>query len=288
MFHCIRILAIPLILCNVLMAGAAARESRWKGDRIACATCHEELMNQFRPTSHGKAMEFGAKDTTCGSCHAGDLTKHMETADPQWVKRGTNESCATCHSSQKNMMFWRGSQHQTAGLGCVTCHSVHKPAAGTKLLAKKTQSETCFGCHGQVRKAMLQRSTHLFRDERGVSRMECSSCHNPHGSQADKMIAANSTNDKCYSCHTDKRGPFLWEHAPAREDCMSCHSPHGSNNQQLLAKRVPQLCQECHIQGRHQTVAGRPNAMWNINRGCLNCHTQVHGTNHPSGPILMR
>jgi DmsE family decaheme c-type cytochrome len=170
----------------------------------------------------------------------------------------------------------------------MSCHSIHRTAANDKLLVKRTEAETCFGCHVNVRKAMLQRSTHLFRDERGANRMECYSCHNPHGTQTENLISANSVNEKCYECHQDKRGPFLWEHAPVRENCMSCHSAHGSNNPQLLAMRTPQLCQTCHLQGRHQTVAGRPNAMWNINRRCVNCHSQVHGTNHPSGPILMR
>lgn len=293
----LRFIVLLLLLSATLRAAPAERESRWKDDRLACASCHEEIVKAFRPTPHGKAMEFGsaAKDVTCASCHTGDLAKHMETADPTLVDnpakikpQAATENCLGCHESQKHMMFWRGSEHQSAGLGCTSCHSVHKPAADGKLLAKKTQYETCLSCHTNVRKAMLQRSTHLFRDERGASRMQCSSCHNPHGAQTEKLISANSINDKCYACHQEKRGPFLWEHAPVRENCLSCHTPHGSNNEQLLTLRRPQLCQTCHIQGRHQTVAGRPNAIMNINRNCQNCHTQVHGTNHPSGPILMR
>lgn len=258
-------------------------------------------------------MEFGSggHDLTCASCHKGDLAKHMEAADPSLIRNPRKEkpevgsqSCYSCHETEKRLMFWRGSQHETAGVGCLSCHSIHtqsganpriSPETGSrlvpgsaKLLVKKTVNETCFTCHGSIRKATLQRSTHLFRDERGTARVECSSCHNPHGAQTEKLISANSINDKCYQCHQEKRGPFLWEHAPVRENCMTCHSPHGSNNEDLLAMRRPQLCQSCHIQGRHQTVAGRPNAMWNINRSCQNCHMQVHGSNHPSGPILQR
>jgi DmsE family decaheme c-type cytochrome len=282
----------------LLIVGTAARaaDSRWTGDRIACGQCHEQVLADFRPTAHGKAMEFaGGRDVTCGSCHTGDLAKHMETSDPQHVRNprklapeAAAEQCMSCHATDGNLMMWRGSQHQTAGVNCLSCHSVHHPNADRKLLTKRTEAETCFGCHGNVRKSMLQRSTHLFRDERGVSRIQCYSCHNPHGSHTERLISANSINDKCYQCHQEKRGPFLWEHAPVRENCMNCHSPHGSNNDQLLSMRRPQLCQSCHLQGRHQTVAGRPNAMFNINRACQNCHTQPHGTNHPSGPILMR
>jgi DmsE family decaheme c-type cytochrome len=295
--NCLRFLVLVMLAGVAPVFASSDRQSKWKGDRLDCATCHEDLVKAFRPTPHGKVMEFGtgASDLTCGSCHRGDLPKHMENSDPALVSNpakekpvASSETCLSCHATQKHMMFWRGSQHQTGGIGCLTCHSVHKPNTERSMLVRKTQAETCFSCHGNVRKAMLQRSTHLFRDERGSSRLECASCHNPHGAPTEKLISANSVNDKCYSCHQEKRGPFLWEHAPVRENCTTCHSPHGSNNSQLLSLRMPQLCQSCHIQGRHQTVAGRPNAIWNINRNCLNCHSQIHGTNHPSGPILMR
>jgi DmsE family decaheme c-type cytochrome len=299
------------MLASMALSAAEKRESQWNGERLACATCHEDVVKSFRPTAHGKAMEFGSRghDLTCASCHRGDLAKHMEAADPSLIRNPRkekpevgSEACYSCHETEKRLMFWRGSQHESAGVGCLSCHSIHAQSnvnaspeiasrllpGRAKLLVKRTENETCFSCHGSIRKATLQRSTHLFRDERGTARVECSSCHNPHGTQTEKLISANSINEKCYQCHQEKRGPFLWEHAPVRENCMTCHSPHGSNNEELLAMRRPQLCQSCHIQGRHQTVAGRPNAMWNINRSCQNCHTQVHGSNHPSGPILQR
>ena len=64
--------------------------------------------------------------------------------------------------------------------------------------------------------------------------MSCSSCHNPHDGNRPKMIGADSVNELCYKCHTEKRGPFLFEHAAVREDCVSCHDPHGSNHKRLL------------------------------------------------------
>jgi predicted CXXCH cytochrome family protein len=48
-----------------------------------------------------------------------------------------------------------------------------------------------------------------------------------------------TVNDTCYQCHAEKRGPFLWEHAPVREDCTNCHSPHGSTQPSLLKARTP-------------------------------------------------
>jgi DmsE family decaheme c-type cytochrome len=258
--------------------------------------CHARLMNEFRLTGHGKAMEFGlgGREMDCGTCHPGDAARHIIKGDPRFISSQTKEKpeavnaeCMTCHTVDKHMMFWRGSAHDNAGVGCLSCHAMHSPVERGKLMAEKSEAETCFRCHANVRKAALQRSRHLFRDERGAYRMQCAACHDSHGTQTERLISANSINDKCYSCHQDKRGPMLWEHSPVRENCMNCHTPHGSNNDALLTMRRPQLCQSCHIQQRHQTNPGRPNALFNMNRSCQNCHAKVHGSNHPSGVTLI-
>ena len=82
--------------------------------------------------------------------------------------------------------------------------------------------------------------------------MECTTCHNPHGSQNVKMLReGNSITEACATCHAEKRGPFLWEHAAGRENCVTCHDPHGSNNERMLVAKLPMLCQRCHVSSRH-------------------------------------
>jgi DmsE family decaheme c-type cytochrome len=103
-----------------------------------------------------------------------------------------------------------------------------------------------------------------------------------------------SITESCATCHAEKRGPFLFEHAVGRENCVTCHDPHGSNNDRMLVAKVPMLCQRCHIHARHPatiydatTVKNRSNRI--AGRGCLNCHSMVHGSNHPSsGKYFMR
>ncbi len=78
--------------------------------------------------------------------------------------------------------------------------------------------------------------------------MDCTICHTPHGSTNVRMLkVGNTVNDTCASCHAEKRGPFLWEHAAGRENCASCHDPHGSNNDRMLVAKEPMLCQRCHV-----------------------------------------
>jgi len=300
--HCLKRQAtsygIVLILpfCILLLSPSAASQEKVSGAAEQCATCHADLVKKFATTRHGKADYHKAWRFTesCASCH-GETTAHAETADPAKIINpaklkgaAATESCLKCHANQSGQAFWQGSAHETSQVNCLSCHSVHKAQAPEKLLLKGTRTETCLACHTELRKAQFQRSTHLFRDEWRNARVSCTDCHSPHGSQAPKMVKGNSANETCYTCHTEKRGPFLWQHSPVQENCMSCHSPHGSNNPNLLAMRTTQLCQSCHMQGRHQTVAGRPNAAWVFNRSCLNCHPQIHGSNHPSGVNLQR
>jgi DmsE family decaheme c-type cytochrome len=261
-----------------------------------CKTCHEDVVKQFATTRHGKADRFQAWGFTqsCSSCH-GDVAEHAETGDPEKIlspaemgPAKASQACLSCHLNESHQAFWQGSAHETSNLTCLSCHSVHRAKSLEKLLVRRTPNEACLSCHIDLRKAQFQRSTHLFRDENRNALMGCTDCHNPHGSQTAKLIKGDSVNDTCYACHTEKRGPFLWQHSPSQENCLTCHTPHGSNNTNLLAMRAPQLCQSCHMQGRHQTVAAQPNAAWVFNRACLNCHSQIHGSNHPSGAILQR
>ena len=110
------------------------------------------------------------------------------------------------------------------------------------MLTKATQPEVCFTCHKTQRAQTHRISTHPL----DAGKMACSDCHNPHGSTGPKLLVKNSVNETCYTCHAEKRGPFLWEHQPVIDDCTNCHTPHGSTNAPLLKARPPWLCQECH------------------------------------------
>jgi hypothetical protein len=65
----------------------------------------------------------------------------------------------------------------------------------------------------------------------------------------------------------------------------------------MLKARGPFLCQQCHQASGHPSISFGPNNLpgragqqqaYVVAGNCLNCHTQVHGSNHPSGSKLMR
>jgi DmsE family decaheme c-type cytochrome len=186
--------------------------------------------------------------------------------------------------------MWEGSTHDARNLSCTSCHSAHDPAPGTPQLKASSEVEQCATCH-RVQTLKMKRVAHMPVSE---GKMACSSCHNPHGSTNVKLLrAGNWINESCVSCHTEKRGPFLFEHAAGRESCVSCHDPHGSSNDRMLVAKAPMLCQRCHIGTRHPStiydnlaVQSRSNRI--VGRACVNCHQQIHGSNHPSGQSLTR
>ena len=265
----------------------------------------------------------------CETCH-GNSEKHIENREKRIAaadienptelktpeeRRRANAACLQCHSGDRGHFNWTGGEHDRSDMSCMSCHNVHHTKFAQwalasrdraqidgpildsleikfpeKMLATFTVEETCLRCHTEQRKALFQRSTHLFRTELRNVKVGCSSCHNPHGGEGRKMLANTTVNNLCYTCHAEKRGPFLWEHPPVREDCMNCHLPHGSNNPKLLTGRAHLVCQQCHIHmlPRHSTTAGKPLDIWSINRACINCHAQVHGSNHPGGRTFTR
>ncbi len=264
-----------------------------------CITCHEAKTKGYHGSPHSRAQNprTPAANKGCESCHGpgqahveggGDKTK---IKNPKVMTAGqVNETCTSCHNRSSHNE-WAGGKHDARGLSCVTCHSIHEPKSEQKQLKTATQVETCAQCHRKEANK-IHRSSHMPLRE---GKMECTSCHNPHGSQNVKMLReGTSITEACASCHTEKRGPFLFEHAVGRENCVTCHDPHGSNNDRMLVAKVPMLCQRCHIHSRHpatiydQTqVNNRSNRV--VGRGCVNCHSMVHGSNHPtSGKYFLR
>jgi DmsE family decaheme c-type cytochrome len=207
-----------------------------------------------------------------------------------------------CHNDSSKHTHWEGSQHESRDVACTSCHSLH--VKSDPVLKKSTQAAVCFTCHKTERAQTHRISTHPL----DAGKMSCSDCHNPHGSTGPKMLVKNSINETCYTCHAEKRGPFLWEHGPVADDCSNCHTPHGSTNAPLLKARAPWLCQECHsgdhgaqvnsganlLNGNVSTVnglqaAGNASARAQMGaRACLNCHVLVHGSNNPAGAKFLR
>jgi DmsE family decaheme c-type cytochrome len=273
-----------------------------------CQGCHEKALGpSFLHTQHGKLNE------SCANCHenVGEHAKAQLNGDKagpvpsvKAVKATQlNAKCLTCHE-KANQANYVSSMHSRRNVACTSCHGIHTFKSAKAQLKNANDSELCFTCHKSERAKSMRTSHHPVRE----GKMGCASCHNPHDGGTPKMIKADSINDLCYSCHTEKRGPFLFEHAPVREDCVSCHEPHGSNHTRLLLNKLPYLCYNCHLTGSGHfgsgdnlntekgvqlapagAASGYPTVGSRfIGRSCRNCHFNLHGSNHPSGAYFLR
>lgn len=300
------------ILASVLFSGVslgadAPKDLVLKGD-AKCTACHDEA-DSPKALSIGKSRHGTKADgrtPTCTSCH-GDSNAHADykgSAKPPKPERTfgskslqtaseKSAACTSCHIGGKHMN-WNSSAHATRDVACTSCHEMH--TGHDKVRDKRTQPEVCFTCHKQQRADIDKPSHHPITE----GKMTCSDCHNPHGSTGPKSLIKDSVTATCYTCHAEKRGPFVHNHAPVREDCSNCHNPHGTVADSLLKTRPPFLCQQCHDPANHPgtvpgvagTVRGSSlagtggiNGLNSIavgqGRSCLNCHTEIHGSNNP-------
>jgi DmsE family decaheme c-type cytochrome len=201
-----------------------------------------------------------------------------------------NAACMSCHQGDAKRSHWEGSAHQAKDVACSSCHKIH--TAHDNVRDKKTQPEVCFTCHKEQRTQVGKPSHHPILE----GKVACSDCHNAHGSVGPKLMKRDSVVETCYTCHMEKRGPFVHNHEPVSDDCSNCHNPHGTVAENLLKVRVPFLCHQCHTphggfipqllgaQAAPNTVTQSGKSTTNLTQGrsCMNCHTQVHGTNNPS------
>lgn len=283
-----------------LLASASAGEVDWATlnpgfagatyvkDKEVCSGCHEESAKTYQPTEHARLFQHGPKGELqardCESCH-GPRSKHVENPDASLALTAGqySQACLQCHQEGPRM-YWQSSPHKMADVNCVSCHNVMKKQSDTALLVAAEPTSVCYDCHAEVQAQMLKTSHHPVRERK----MDCASCHNPHGSVGASLLREATVNETCFQCHQEKRGPFLWEHPVVRDNCASCHEAHGSNNGDLLNAKGAFLCLQCHSYGGHINVP-RYNRVSNpYGQGCVNCHMTQHGSNHPSGAKFTR
>lgn len=262
----------------------------------ACASCHEDLYQKFQKNPH-QLLEThpkkGWQKKSCEACH-GPGAIHVETGDAEKVvgfSRATAQQittrCLNCHARMDQHAGFASGAHGRNQVACTDCHNIHEPRQSVHLWAVKSD-QLCVRCHRDNLVAFNKPYRHRLHE----GAIHCVDCHQPHGGLNPRQVRlANGNEVACVKCHTDKRGPFVYEHPPLRmEGCTACHEPHGSNNAKLLTRnRVAQLCLECHSMSTG-TLASQPPSFHDLRspryQNCTTCHLRIHGSN--ASPQFLR
>jgi DmsE family decaheme c-type cytochrome len=272
-------------------ASTSASPAHYVGSDV-CTSCHEDLHQKFGLNPHSSLLK--EKTTVgkveahgCESCHGpgsahveggGDKTKIISFAD--LTPKQASAQCQQCHQAGDHSNFNRSS-HLLNGVGCTSCHSVHAAKARTFLL-REDSPKLCYGCHTET-KAEFSRP---YRHRVNEGLIKCNDCHNEHGGFLPKQLRTSASQDQvCFKCHTEKKGPFVYEHLPVKtEGCSSCHTPHGSTNPRLLrVSQVNLLCLQCHTLSMgnvpSQPPVGPAHNQAQKYQACTMCHAFIHGSN---------
>lgn len=76
-----------------------------------CATCHEEVMESYEETFHGKAVTLGSTTAaTCVNCHSFHDIKSQKDPTSMVNKKNIAKTCAKCHFAQEPN-FANGTEH---------------------------------------------------------------------------------------------------------------------------------------------------------------------------------
>jgi len=135
----------------------------------------------------------------------------------------------------------------------------HDVGSEREHLLKAPEPVLCYQCHSE-KNAQFNMPFHHKVNEGLV---KCTDCHDVHGTfERNNVRSRNDSNQICTKCHTDKRGPFVYEHTPIKgEGCTGCHTPHGSQNARLLnMPNINVLCNNATVRLRQPRSMARARA----------------------------
>jgi DmsE family decaheme c-type cytochrome len=304
--HLLTVLVLLILLGVTAMAGADKAKSKDQEKKYVrptdaslyvgtetCKTCHEDMPSKGFYKSYEDSPHYvttldtkkGPEWHGCEACH-GPGKAHVEGGGDKtkiFTFKGVSakeisDRCLDCHQYGAEHGNFARSQHMANGVACTDCHDPHH-AKESQYLLKEKQPQLCYGCHLETKQQFLRTFHHKVNE--GL--VKCTDCHNQHGGFLTRQLRATATEDTvCFKCHSDKAGPFVYQHHALVEGCVACHTPHGSSNARLLKRsQVNLLCLECHSFTVDPNGPVTPTFHNEAQKyqACTMCHTQIHGSN---------
>jgi predicted CXXCH cytochrome family protein len=164
----------------------------------ACATCHVRLTNF--DYVHGPAGVF-----ECSSCH--DYSDNS----PKYQVVNADALCLDCHADMAETIAEKTHVHGPVEIGqCLICHDPHASNEVAQIVTPI--NELCTACHegqstGKHITTAFSSKIHPVSGVKDLSNpsreLVCSSCHNPHASNSEKLFVNDYPNSfaLCQHCH---------------------------------------------------------------------------------------
>ena len=255
--------------CSACHAGHQSRLGKLlltKGNDL-CYSCHTDKSDQFK---NGKFLHTPV-EKSCLYCHNPHSSPYR-----YMVKSDSTRLCYSCHRKKEKEIAAVSVKHKGLDTekGCMACHEAHV-SEHPKLIAKQT-AELCLGCHDRTYDSAGGRLENIKvllaknKEHHGPIRQnDCSSCHNPHGSDNFRMLREyfppifyagyNSDNYKlCFMCHEkslaseeltttltgfrnyQKNLHYVHVNKQTKgRTCRACHDAHATNNPRHIRDSVP-------------------------------------------------
>ncbi|MCK7496457.1 MAG: hypothetical protein MZW92_40295 [Comamonadaceae bacterium] len=205
-------------------------------------------------TAHARAFAAQPPAGTgdCESCH-GPRSKHVENPTSELAidpaSRGAVGDLPASATKAGRGSAGRPARTTPTTCSCTSCHTVMSKQSERALLTKRDRGRdpATPATPRSARSSTRCRTTRCAKA--GWTARAATTCTGRKPGAAD---ASPRRTTRCFTCHAEKRGPFVWEHAPVREELRErATTPHGSNQRTLLTSKDPFLCLSCHNYGGH-------------------------------------
>ncbi|GAB4246632.1 MAG: hypothetical protein Kow00109_22720 [Acidobacteriota bacterium] len=280
--------------CHTEVSSALKRPCAAIQNRVDCAVCHAEVVQEWQESAHGRfAAEGDPAAPTCRTCHDPHYTLSSRLPTSPTFPRNVPQLCGQCHKAGGQAAVRIRSDipdivdsyvHSVHGRGvleaglvvsatCADCHTAHHELPKTdprSSVHPRKLADTCGTCHKGIEEEFKTSIHWPGNGARDLERLPtCEDCHTSHQIQRTDVVGFRQMMiEQCGRCHEPEAETYfetvhgkvsrLGEEGAAK--CYDCHGTHNilppeDPRSTLSHDNVVQTCATCHP-GAHRQFAG--------------------------------
>jgi cytochrome b subunit of formate dehydrogenase len=270
--------------CHSSVDPSHERPSGTRVPTVDCASCHAEVAQQYRESTHGQLEAKKDKNApSCAECHGTHDILGKRNPASLTFPLNVPTLCARCHrTGEKAAVRYTGTQLEIVerytesihGKGliksglvvtavCTSCHTAHSVLPADSLKSSVNPNNvpaTCGVCHVGIQE-QFEKSVHSPKVTATTKQLPvCSECHSAHtisrtDAQGFKLVIMG----RCGKCHEQiAKSYFESYHGKVSRlgftqtaQCYDCHGSHDilparDPRAHLNSANVVATCQKCH------------------------------------------